>query len=432
MIRSDLPPNLVLAAIAWDAAARGGTSGRDLLITGALLAAAALYQSGHDRLRMCRINPTALTIILLAFEAWLVARGPLAYGISLNTLRLPILVVFVAITLHVCTCFTQHQRTILARGLVTLGTAHAAIAIASSAAHFSTIDILKDNVRAAGLLGNANALGVLLVATMCLTASHVSDMPLGFRRAALITQATALLLTGSRLAITIALLIVGWYVFRRRDRRTGLRLLPAAILAGLIVMLRFDHGEPSRPQLWQATLEQIDRHPLTGRGPIPQILSVDSIGLAPTTQAHNEILQLTLEYGVVGLLLAILLLFTVLRNRRVRWGGDRWLVTAAAAITTSGLTDFSLRITAITVTAAALIGLARELPSALPTGAPTENKRSPIAWSAIYNSWHRMSALAIDSAGPADLRALPGRTEWPRRVRWVNRHMHPHMTRSER
>src|SRR6185503_16206693 len=138
----------------------------------------------------------------------------------------------------------------------------------------------------------------------------------------------------------------------------------------------FDQGAPSRPRLWRAALEQIDRHPLTGRGPIPEVLSVDSIGLAPTTQAHKEILQLTLEYGVVGLFLATRLLFVVLRNPGGQWSGDRWLVTAAAAITASGLTDFTLRITAITITAAALIGLARERPKPLPIRAPNENRRS--------------------------------------------------------
>jgi O-Antigen ligase len=209
------------------------------------------------------------------------------------------------------------------------------------------------------MLDNANALGIVLVATAALTARELQRTRAPLLGAALGVQAVALLLTASRLAILTALCVLGWYWTTRATRAARALLAPWAVMGLLVLAFRFVHSLPEqRLYLWAAAAERFALQPILGHGPIPRVYELPVAAAPPTTQAHNELLQWATEYGLVGLALAGGTLLLAFRRAHAARPRDGWLAAAALSLLASGLADFSLRVTAVTIMAAALAAIA--------------------------------------------------------------------------
>jgi O-antigen ligase len=354
VVQGSASPYFLLAAIAWCMATGGGTGVRDLTIVGVLLVAAFLAAGGLADIRPHAV-PALWTATLLLLLAWLITNGPLRWGLSLDTVRVPILVLAALITIRTVSLLDETQRARVLNGLVVLGTVHGSIAIAEIIWGFASGDLATPLPRAESLLGNPNALGIVLVTTAVLTARELQRRLTPLLGAALAVQSIALLLTGSRLAILTALCVLGWYWMTQATWKTSMLLMPWVVLAVLVLALRFVQSLPDqRLLLWVAAAERIALSPITGHGPSAEVYDLPLADARPTTHAHNELLQFAVEYGFIGLVLATGTLILALRHLHRRWPGDRWLMVAAASLLAGGLTDFTLRITAITITSAAL------------------------------------------------------------------------------
>jgi O-antigen ligase len=186
---------------------------------------------------------------------------------------------------------------------------------------------------------------------------------------ALATQAVAVISSGSRtaiaLALALALIIMVAFVARGRSSRLWLAFaMPVAIL-GIAVLARRFASDPidDRPQLWWAALQRITDHPLAGELADSTIYAISNELSRPTTHAHNEILQFTVDYGLIGLALGFAVLYFGLRGRVRNATNEKWVVAATLSVCLSGMFDFTLRITAIAIIAATLGAVATTEPS---------------------------------------------------------------------
>lgn len=349
------PPGLLLIAVAWAMAAGGGTGGAALALTCSLLAISVLLAS-RGGLAAPR-TPVLVLATLGLLIAWLIGAGVLRVGLSLTSVRIPILILIAFLSVQVVRLLDQEQRGRLMQGLIVLGSVHATIAIAEALMQVAS-EMVVVPPRVDGLIGNANALGIFLVASATLTVRELTLRRAPLLGVPLALQGSALLLTGSRLAIIVALCVAAWFLPIRGARRTWIFLAPWAITATAIVAVRFWNAEPERLNLTVAAVKRIAERPLAGRGPTPIVYDIPAGEALPTTHAHNEFLQLAVEYGLVGLALTIAVLIFAFRSRPRAVRRDAWVVAAAVSLVASGLTDFSLRITGITVTAAVLTAAA--------------------------------------------------------------------------
>lgn len=358
---------LLLAAIAWAGATRGGTDARDLAIAGALVAVAMVAARAWPR------DHPALWVTWGVLLAYLVADGPLRTGWSLDSIRMPVLIVLVTMAFLTVSRMRAGDREVLISGLIILGTLQAVIALA--AAVVSAIGRgteLSTPLRGEGVLGFPNGLGILLVATSVLTVRQLTRARRrGILASALGVQVAAILVTGSRSAILIGgILVVVALAVRfaapaagRRSlmwrRMTGYGLVLCAAAAGAAVVAWRTVAEPSedRPQLWLEAVQRIGAAPLLGEGAPAGAFGLVSRESRVTTSAHNEVLQWVLEYGLIGLGLAVAVVVLALRGTRAWSRGDRWALVAALALLVSGLTGFSPRITVVALAAAVLLGL---------------------------------------------------------------------------
>jgi hypothetical protein len=198
----------------------------------------------------------------------------------------------------------------------------------------------------------------------------------------LAVQSIAVLLTGSRLAVLTALFVICWY-WMTEANWTVRALLSSWLLLGVLVLaFRFAHPLPNRRiHLWTAAIERIALQPIAGHGPTLEVYHVSLTDYTqPTTHAHNELLQWTADYGLIGLLLLLGTLIFALRTVYRHWSADGWLVAATATLLASGLTDFSLRITAITIITATLtaaVFVPPRKPSTAATSRAAQSKMSP-------------------------------------------------------
>jgi O-antigen ligase len=356
-LRASLP-YLPLAAIAWCMATGGGTSGCDLAIVAALLAAAFFFGAALSEIHL-QIVPKAGTAMFLALLAWLIIDGPLRSDLELETLRVPILLSIAYLAIRTVRFLDAAQRARILQGLVVLGTVHGSIAIAEVARHAASDGYTTPLARADSLLDNPNALGVVLIATAALTARELQRTRTLLLGAALGVQAAALLLTASRLAILTALCVLGWYWTTKATWTARALLAPWAVAAVLVLALRFVHSTPEqRVYLWIAAAERITLQPILGHGPTPQVYDLPVAEAPPTTHVHNEVLQWATEYGLIGLALAAGTLLLAFRGVHGNWRRDGWLMAAATSLLASGLADFMLRVTAITIMSAALVAIA--------------------------------------------------------------------------
>ena len=341
---------MLLAAIAWAVATRGGTSPRDLLVVLLLLGTATVLTRAWPERNLIR------TAAIIALLGWLLVAGPLRVGPTIESIRVPLLVVVATLTVAVVRRLDRENRETFLAGLVVLGCLHAVVALAEMAVTISRG--LEAPARASSLLGSPNGLGMLLVATSVLTAREVTRRPGVLPTAALALQGCALLATGSRTALVVAAALLVGYAVARPGWRIG-SLAAAGVIAGTVVVVwRFATEPPEqRPHLWLQALSRISDRPLMGEGPMSAPFSTSSAGARVTTHAHNEILQWGVEYGLVGVGLGLLVVLLSLRSMPALGNWDRWILVAGAALIAGAMTDFTLRITALTVAAAALAAL---------------------------------------------------------------------------
>ncbi len=342
-------PYLLVATFAWGMATGGATSARDMTIVAAGLVLA--YVASGARVDICGRSLThagpATGLLLLT---WLVIDGPLRSGVRMETVRMPALVLLALLCVAIVRHFDDGQRAVLIQGLIVLGTVHAVIPLAWTIRH----PALRP-VRVESLLGNPNALGVVLLATVVLTTRELHRRRTYLVGTALACQSLALLLTGSRVAIVTAFGLLAWYLVKQASWRTRVVGLPWVVLACLAVTVRSVHAPPGqRLHLWAAAMERIAAHPFIGYGPTAEIYD-SSVGYGrPTTHAHNEVLQWTVDYGLIGLVLATGVLVLAVRNID-RGSLDPWVGVAAGCVLVVGMTDVGLRVPVLALMAATLL-----------------------------------------------------------------------------
>jgi O-antigen ligase len=305
-------------------------------------------------------QPDPALLAAAVFVVWTIVDHP-EQALDPTGLRVPVLVLLGTLTALIAARCTAAQRAMILDGLVVIGMVQALGAIVQVAATVTQHGIPPDGLRAASLLGNANALGVLLVATFLVT---LARMPKG-AWALLAVQGLGVLLTGSRLAVGLGLVVAVAAAVRGPLRRWWGVVACWIAVAVAVLVDRFAASGADRLALWQAALGELVHAPIAGRGPAPAVYQVAGIG--PTTHAHNEALQIAVEYGVIGLGLLVLTVILAARAA-LRSPCDGLLLAAAAALAACGLTDFGLRIPGIALTVAMLLSAARRPETAAPQG----------------------------------------------------------------
>ncbi|SDP78317.1 O-antigen ligase [Arthrobacter sp. ok909] len=324
---------------------------RDLVVVPGLLVVAMIAGRAWPR------RHAALWTATAALTCWLVTVGLLRTGWTLETVRVPLLVVIAALTVLVVGRMSARERDTLVTGLIVVGCLESMIALVE----LTVTVAIEPSVspRAGALLGSPNGLGMLLVATSVLAAREVERRGGWLPVATLLLQGCALLATGSRTAIVIAsILLIGYVATHAGWKRSLVAVAGLAVAVTVVIWRTATERHQDRPDLWQAALRRIADQPLLGEGPAPAPFTPAFPGARITTHAHNEFLQWGVEYGLVGIGFALVVVVLAFRSVRRPIGGDRWLQFAALALLIAGLTDFTLRITALTLTAAALIALA--------------------------------------------------------------------------
>jgi hypothetical protein len=348
---------LLIAAAAWASATQGGTSGRDLAVVTILVAGTRLIQRRRPRF-------TATFTGFVALMGWLMADGPIRTGFDLEATRVPLLALIAFIAASCVSTLAGWERELLVDGVIVIGCLQALIALSSL-----LVDVAQSGVMSAsrteGLIGYSNALGALLLVSTILTARAMDSGPAPVLSTALVAQSVAILSTGSRGAIGFGLLVCIVVAFRRPGWVPWASVAVGGAVAMTIAIVRVVE-EPSeqRPHLWWSALRRIGQHPLTGVGPHVPLFDPTAPNARLTTDAHSEMLQFTLEYGVIGLLLAILVAFLSLRTiLGTQTGGaasvkDPWMAVATVFLLAGGLVDFYLRVTVLTLVTSMLLAMA--------------------------------------------------------------------------
>lgn len=360
MATGDVPAVLLVVACAWASAARGGADASSLLIIGAMLVAALVSGRRPSGSRGAPVV-TMLGLAVAANLVWLVIDGPIRVGWTASAVLLPTVLALTWVAALTAARLDRDQRATVVRGLIALGVLHSTLAVGAALVRLIAATDLQGWPRVESTLGNANALGVLVAASTALTLGELRrsrQTPLVF---AATLQCIAVLLTASRLAIVLELVYLGWYAGRTARRSARVVVSFWAVAALLVGIARFAHSWPDeRVALWAAAIDRISQHPLVGSGSTPRVYDLELAGARPTTHAHNELLQWTVEYGVVGLLLAAVALLAVVRRalRTGRGTADGWVLAAALGLLAGGLTDVLLRVPAVALPAAILTAMA--------------------------------------------------------------------------
>jgi O-antigen ligase len=307
---------------------------------------------------MCYLPVAALLL-------WMLIDGPLRTGLHLESIRLPALVAVATMAVRSVASFDYDDRETFLNGLIVLGFAQGAIALVQLAGTVQESPLALFSERASATIGSPNALGILLVSTSCLTARALENRRSTKLSLALMIQMAAVISTGSRTAIALALVIMVAFAARGRSSRVWLAFAIAAAILGLVVLARRFASDPvdDRPQLWWGALKRIADHPLAGELSDGAIYATANEFSRPTTHAHNEILQFTVDYGLIGFALGFAVLYFGLRGRVRNPTNEKWVVAATVSLCISGMFDFTLRITAIAIIAATLGAVATTEPS---------------------------------------------------------------------
>ncbi len=350
-----LPGACLSVAVAWAVAASGGTRPVDLALVTAL-AAGALWLTGARAADLRSAAGRPLVLAVAAFVGWTAGVGVASTDHLAVALWMPWLVAACALGAAAADRLDAQGRAVVLDALVAVG------AVLAASAVLGWVTAVREGahlpVRAATLVGYPNAGGVLLVATGLVTLHLHRRGRLGARSTAgLVTlQGLGVLATGSRLALLLTLAAVVVVAGQRRTRAGVLAASAVALPVVALLVQRFATSSTERLRLWAEAVSQIADHPVTGRGPTPVLLAA-SLGGKPTTHAHDEVLQLGLEYGLVGLALALVVAVLVVSALRARRVVDPLLALACVAVASLALTDFALRTTAAALVLAVLVPL---------------------------------------------------------------------------
>jgi O-antigen ligase len=233
-------------------------------------------------------------------------------------------------------------------------------------------------------LGNVLALSAPLALALTLTARGVWARSLpaigGLCAAVGLTLSLSRMswiAAGVGLLVTLALLPRGG---RGRSAATSVALVVAAIAAGGALVgpalnSRFDSiGDPTssrnttargdrlRVQLWHAAADVAVSNPVAGAGvgALEPQLERRVAGAKPGMHAHSTYLEVAAEAGLLGVVALAILLSALVRDVWRGLRAERALVAgmagAAVAMLVGWLSDYTIRYSAVAVTAAALLG----------------------------------------------------------------------------
>jgi hypothetical protein len=415
------PAFALLAAIGWSVATLGGTRALDMA-TVTVLVTVALAQTRPSASDFRGAVHAPLTLAVVVLLAWTLAVGLASAGVTFTSVRVPWLVVIAVIAVAAAGRLGHGQRLLVRTGLVVVG-----VAIGGTAVLDWVLAALGGEpvpIRAPSLLGYPNAAGVLLVATSLVTVGLLGDEVFDPRllRGALALQMAGVLATSSRIALAAVLVIVAVWVWRHRTRRALAGALGVGGAVGALLVARFATSPSERPRLWRLAAAEIAAHPVAGRGPSPVLLTSGPDGGRPTTHAHNEFLQLAVEYGLVGLALALLALGVALAVLVTRCRlADPSVAAGCLAIGALAFTDFSLRITAVALILAVMLPLAWRPRCPQSAGSHTSWQRGGL-WASTERSgiqahhqgtgpWESTTSqpVAVTGSPPVPSRATPSR-----------------------
>jgi O-antigen ligase len=378
-VRTYLPAALLGATIAWCTATGGAVDPLEMIVAATLVLAAWLTSSRPNQTRRSRSDSLGLALVV-ALIVWLIVDGPMRVGLDIEAVRVPFLVLLVVLAASTVSRLEGRQIEAVLLAAVTVGIVQAGLAVVGSVVQLPAVVQGQDFHRPTSLVGNPNALAVILVATGCLTLRAAIRRSSAWLVGGLVLQAVAVLLTGSRLAIGVALCVVAVYGLRSGSLRVKKLLLAWGLLAVAVFALRVASSPPNpRPELWAAALSRLSEHPLIGNGPVLQIYFAHPPRQA-TTHAHNELLQFAVDYGLIGLTLGLAALATVVSRLAAGRRADPWVAAAGVTLCASGLADYGLRITAIallgSVTLAAACRAAQRVNSDIATTQQPDPDRS--------------------------------------------------------
>ena len=262
-----------------------------------------------------------------------------------------------------------------------------------------------------GFFANRNSTAIFLVACLLVLCSFPSRRPLSPKWFAQVVAAvlivTGVVLTQSRTGLVLLALpaglmalrmLVGWLERRGSGEQGGAPLaVVVATLAALVlglgaivslpgtrvetVLARFEKGDEQRPAMWEDARYAVGRYwPAgAGMGTFDEVFQLDesleNISPRRAGRAHNDYLELAIEAGPAGLVLAALWALWVLWAAwAARGTPQRWSALAGAgillAIALQSLLDYPLRNqTMLCIAAFAVLLLASARKRAEPQGA---------------------------------------------------------------
>jgi hypothetical protein len=330
-----------------------------MIVAATLVLAGLLMSQWTNQTHRPRSDRLGLALIF-ALIVWLLVDGPMRVGLDIEAVRVPFLVLLVVLAASTVSRLDDRQIEAVLLGAVAVGVVHAALAVVGSVVQLSAVFHGQHFHRATSFVGNPNALAVILVATGCLTLRAARRRRSTLLLGGLALQAVAVLFTGSRLAIGIALCVVAVSGLRSGSLWVKKVLLTWGLLAVAVFVLRVASSPPNpRPELWASALSRLSKNLLIGNGPVLQVYLAHPPRQA-TTHAHNELLQFAVDYGLIGLALGLATLATVLAPLVAGPGprADPWVATAGVTLCATGLADYGLRITAIALLAAVTLAAA--------------------------------------------------------------------------
>jgi len=139
---------------------------------------------------------------------------------------------------------------------------------------------------------------------------------------------------GAMLAVVVAIVVLIYqHLPRARALAFGLAI-PVVIAAILLFMVRGDTG---RFLLWRQALDTFQRQPITGSGPFTYLaFNGDTMQI----HAHNGLLQIGAELGIVGLVALEYTLFTI--GKQIAHSKDRWMIAILCAVVVHNVVDLPM------------------------------------------------------------------------------------------
>ncbi len=376
------PAFLLTAALAYAVVARGAQSGGDHLVVFALIAVAAAPSVGDGAARAGLRSARAL----LPLVVWMLVVGRADGQLAEATTQIVVIGIGIG-AFSIARGQSDDERDHTIRLLGHLLTAVAAVSLLLFLMRVRPVAMNPGNGwRNGGLVTYPNAFGILVLVGVaakmhCLTgaarARRIADSSTSavLDRAAIVVLVLAGLTTGSRLTLALlggAALAFAWRsaasrtTRSMRDRTTGVGTAVAALTAavgaaafGLALMTAAERtrimGFP-RLALWERAWSIIAANPITGLGPGKANFEIDIAVPSRTSYAHNEALQIAVEFGVVGLALALIGAVLMLRGGRLRAERPPALIAIVGFVVAFAAVDFAARLPVLVIPLALAVG----------------------------------------------------------------------------